>query len=44
MMILNTEFDDFVVGEIVGLMANSEFHKTYSAKDIDRLITPAVHF
>ena len=43
-MILNTAFDDFVVGEIVGLMANSEFHKTYSPADIDRLITPAVHF
>ena len=43
-MILNTAFDDFVVGEIVGLMANSEFHKTYSPADIDRLIAPAVHF
>lgn len=43
-MILNTAFDDFVVSEIVGLMANSEFHKTYSPADIDRLIAPAVHF
>lgn len=44
MMILNTAFDDFVVGEVIGLMAESEWHCRYSPEDIDRLITPAVYY
>lgn len=43
MMVLNTAFDEFVVGEVIGLMGESQWHKHYSTTDIERLITPAVY-
>lgn len=43
MMILNTAFDDFVVGEVMGLMAQSEWHHQYSVEDMNRVIVPAVY-
>lgn len=35
--------DEFIVGEVVTLMSESEFHSNYSASDINRLIVPAVY-
>ena len=43
MMLAAQLSDEFIVGEIVTLMSESEFHSNYSASDINRLIVPAVY-
>ena len=43
MMLAAQLSDEFIVGEVVALMSESEFHSNYSAADINRLIVPAVY-
>lgn len=43
MMLAAQLSDEFIVGEVVALMSESEFHSNYSASDINRLIVPAVY-
>lgn len=41
-MVLNTAFDNFIIGEVLALLSESQWHRQYSKEDIDRVIIPAV--